>query len=292
MGDVTFWTGPVSIAMTQSAIVPGSEHKVIECRGSLFTPLCSELSAALLDTNGRRLPNLLIRLKVDVAHMRDLVLSAFSAGGALLRSIVSHPADRAMIRAVMLSDGTYASWDNNKQPLISQDWLTWGAELANGASKLWVATSSPSPNGANPNGVEVLREIRAQLEAKVGRTFTPIPDFFGITPKPDAAYQLGNVVFAEYPLQPLAHGGHVTLAQQTFSKILVPWLAAGGTFGTPLPPGPGPEPEPLPPGVEPPPPVDATDEEWMRWIMFALCVTGSGLIAYQLVERFKNRRRR
>jgi len=289
MGDVTFWTGPVSYAQTKDAIVPGSEHKVIECRGSDFTPLCRDLSASLLDVNGRRLPNLLIRLKVDVAHMRDLVLSAFSAGGSFLRGVVSHPADRAMIRAVMLADATYADWGNDKKPMISQDWLNWGYELANGANKLWVATASPIPDRTRPSGVQVLQELRAKLEQKVGRSFEPIPDFFGIDPKPDAAYRLGNVVFAEYPEAPVHHGGHVDLAKQTFSKILVPWLAAGGSFGPAVVPPPVPPPEPLPTGTETPP-VGATAEDWERWLLFAMCAVGAGAATYSIVEWYRSRK--
>lgn len=289
MGDVTFWTGPISYALTKDAVVPGSEHKVIECRGSGFTPLCRELSASLLDVNGRRLPNLLIKLKVDVEHMRDLVLAAFSNGGVLLRGIVSHPDDRAMIRAVMLADATYADWGLDKKPLISKDWLTWGTEVANGNGKLWVATASPIPDQTRPSGVQVLQEMRAQLEQKVGRSFEPIPDFFGIDPKPDAAYRLGNVVFAEYPKSPVEHGGHVDLAKQTFAKILVPWLAAGGTFEPEVVPPPGPPPEPPPAATEQPP---AAQEDWERWLLFGMCAVGAAAAAYSIVDWYRGRRTR
>ena len=119
--------------------------------------------------------------------------------------------------------------------------------------RMLVATASPVPNVsvATPgavwaSGVENLRELRRQIELRTGRSFSQLDHFFGITPAPAAAYQLGNVILAEYPLEPLGHK-HTQIAGQVWQSIIQPWL--DGQL-----PGPGPSPSPQPqpklPGVD------------------------------------------
>jgi hypothetical protein len=229
MAGLTFWTGPVSYAMTASAVVPGTTHKVIECSGATKLPYCKDVSASML-AGSRRLPSLLAKLDVDSAD--PIVLAAFSAGGRFVRELVSSPEDRLMVRAVMLSDATYSDGrDAEGRPTVSADWVSFGefcADERNG--RLWVATASPSPNYGKPTGVETLTELLRRIQERVGRPFQPVDGFYGVSPAPLAAWRLGNVVFAGYPMEPLGHGGHVELARETFSKILVPWLERGGVL--------------------------------------------------------------
>jgi hypothetical protein len=228
MSGLTFWTGPVSIQQTERAVVPGTTHKVIECSGATKLPYCRDVSAGLYDADGRRLPRLLAELHAEGDD--PIILSAFSAGGRLVRDIVSHPLDRQMVRAVMLSDATYSDGPGaDGRPILSPDIVSLASYAANPANGLLlVATSSPSPNGSRPTGVQTLSEIQRQTEIAMGESFVAVPDFYGISPAPDEAVRLGNAIFARYPLAPLHHGGHVELATETFSKILVPWLASGG----------------------------------------------------------------
>ena len=229
MPGLTFWTGPVSYDLTAGAVVPGTTHKVIECSGKTKLPYCKDVSASML-AGSRRLPSLLSKLGVDDSE--PIVLAAFSAGGRFVREILASPDDRAMVRAVMLADATYSDGrDALGRPTVSPDWVSFGAYCADPRNgTLFVATSSPSANYGKPTGVETLAEIQREVEERVGQPFAELDGFYGISPSPDSAWRLGNVVFARYPMQPLAHGGHVALAAQTFSQILVPWLEGGGAL--------------------------------------------------------------
>lgn len=222
--SVTFWTGPVSTLQSQQAVVPGSVHKVIECRGKDWTLVCKSLAASLLDANGRRVPALLSRLGVQ-DDGSDLYVGAFSAGGPVARSLLLHPEDAARVRAIMLADATYSDgWTPDHRPILNPDWLAVAKRSALGADTLFVATAGPSPNYGLPTSRDVLGELRRQIEEQTGLGFTLLSHFFGVTPVPDAAYRLGNVVLAEYSLKPLAHGGHVTIAGAVWKQILIPWL--------------------------------------------------------------------
>jgi hypothetical protein len=227
MPGLTFWTGPVSYELTAGAVVPGTTHKVIECSGATKLPYCKDVSASMLQ-GSRRLPSLLTKLGVDEGE--PIILAAFSAGGRFVRELVTSPEDRAMVRAVMLADATYSDGlDAQGRPTVNQDWVSFGAYCADpGNGTLWVATAGPNANYGKPTGTETLSELLRQVQERVGRPFEPVEGFYGVLPAPLAAWRLGNVVFAGYPLEPLHHGGHVDLARETFSKILVPWLQGGG----------------------------------------------------------------
>ncbi len=235
MQDLVVWTGPVNLQQAAGATVTGALAKAFPCVGALSTPLCSDFSWSLKTADGRRLPQLAARCGTSLDAVGDLFLGAFSAGGAVVRDLVSNEVDRARVRAVMLADATYSgAWvdHEHRTPLVNDFWIQWGERLANGpGDQLWVATASPSPNFDQATGVETLAEIRRQIELRTGNTFTKLDHFYGVSPGPEAAYQLGSIVFAEYPLDPLGHGGHVEIAGQVWQKILWPWLnrlRAGG----------------------------------------------------------------
>ncbi|MDD5007586.1 MAG: hypothetical protein PHC68_04175 [Syntrophorhabdaceae bacterium] len=158
----------------------------------------------------------------------DIVLGAFSAGGRVVRETVGNPIDAARVRAVMLADATYADWADaaKTKPQVNPFWLVWAeAVLASNGQKMWIATASTSPDQDRANGVQVLQAIRAAIEERTGQKFVEIPDFYGIQPRPTAAYRLGNIIFAEYPKEQVPHGDQVKLQPQIWNVILLPWLA-------------------------------------------------------------------
>jgi hypothetical protein len=252
--------------------------KAFPCKGDT-APLCSAFSWSLKDAAGRRLPILASKCGLNLADVGDIFLGAFSAGGGVLRDIFSSPEDRKRLRYVHNADATYSSRGPDGRPVIN-DWVvTWGAEVATGdGSQLWTATASPSANFGMPTGVETLQEIRRQIELRTGRQFEKLDSFYGIDPAPAAAYKLGNVIFAEYPMEPLAHGGHATiLAKKVWQQIMWPWLDAlrkgGGGGGGELPPV-------LPPGAEP------EAEPWWKAAAFA----AGGIVAYLILRWYRGRR--
>jgi hypothetical protein len=185
------------------------------------------------------LPGLVQAAGLSSTSVGDVFLGAFSAGGALYRRLLENPTDRRRVKGLLLADATYASWADkrNRIPAVHQALVDFGVELASSNDQLWVATASPAPNYDLPTGVEVLREYRKRIEQQTGRQFERLGDFYGIDPQPEAAYRLGNVVFAEYPMKPLGHG-HTKIADQVWQNILWPWLTAQRQ-GRPEPPAPG-----------------------------------------------------
>ena len=105
-----------------------------------------------------------------------------------------------------------------------------------------------------------MRAAKAAIEERTGRLFVSRGDFFGIEPSPERVYQLGNVIFAEFPAHPLGHG-HNAIAGQVWEKIIQPWLAKGkGEIGVPG----GLAPPPLP-GKEKQKPVQTTQLPGASW---------------------------
>lgn len=229
--------------------------------------------------------SLLSRAKVRFEDLGDLFFGAFSAGGSIVKRLMSNKEYRDITTAVMLSDATYVGrqWVDKKNEVSASipGFVTYGAEVANGpGDQLFVATASPILNYEGPSGVHVLRAIRRDIEKATGRKFTKLDHFFGIDPAPDAAYQLGNVILAEYPLKPLGHG-HFSVAPQTWGKILQPWLDKGkGPLASPG----GLEP-PVPPPVPPTdsPPVNPGYDGW-KWLIAAAAAAGGYLVARKVTR--------
>jgi hypothetical protein len=227
--DLVVWTGPVALWQVPGATVPGAVEYNRPCTGDGSTPpKCADVAYQWGYGGGSMLPGLLQAAGLSMDSAGDVFLGAFSAGGALYRRLLENPSERRRVKALLLADATYASWADrrNRVPAVHQALVDFGVELADPSSEqLWVATASPSPNYDLPTGVEVLREYRRRIEEATGRSFDRLTDFYGIDPQPDAAYKLGNVVFAEYPMKPLGHG-HTKIADQVWQRILWPWLDA------------------------------------------------------------------
>jgi hypothetical protein len=226
MTDLVAWTGPVAQFQVPGATVPGAKELFITCEGMRGpNPYCPDIGEAL-----RSSPTALAA-RAGVAELDELYLGAFSAGGSILKRLLATQAYRDATTAVMLSDATYTTgWvgdpaDRNPPPI--DGYVQYAVDVASGpGDKLFVATASPMPNKNWSTGVETLAAIRREVEARTGRTFDLLDDFFGIEPQPERAYKLGNVIFAEYPAEPLGHG-HTKIAPQVWQQILQPWLAKG-----------------------------------------------------------------
>lgn len=223
MTALVVWTGPVYSAQVPGATVPGAKELFLGCRGDVAPPHphCPAIGNQLMGS-----PSSLYQRAGLPAKPDELVLAAFSAGGSVLKRLLSMPAYRRDTTAVALFDATYiASWASKGVAPPIGGFVAYAAEVAgSGDGKMFVATASPMPNKNWPTGVQTLQAIRKAVEERTGRQFVRRADFFGVTPAPAEVFQLGNVIFAEYPAKPLGHG-HTSIAGQVFEKIINPWLA-------------------------------------------------------------------
>jgi len=266
MPDLVAWFGPVAQFQVPGATVPGAREKFFGCHGAHQAPICNDIAWSFHDADGRSLPTMAARAGVPDGELGDVFLGAFSAGGKVVRRLLFDPRDRARVRAVLLSDATYAGWRDPaaRIPLVQAQLVRFGAECSSGTSgQLFVATASPSPNFALPTGVEVLQQLRREIEEATGRSFKRIEPFYGIDPAPENAYKLGDVILAEYPMKPLGHK-HTEIAPQLWQRILLPWLEAQSR------PVPEPVPEPVREPVREPVPVQSMDVEWLVFGAVAL----------------------
>jgi hypothetical protein len=243
MSDLVVWAGPVDLQQAAGATVPGSKNYNWGCKGDGHPP-CHEMALGLADADGRKLPNLLAHFGETLDSSKRVFLGAFSAGGTFIREMAKHPADRASIRAMHFADATYSgSYGADGKAIPNADMLDLVCATVDDPGRLIVATTSTSPNGLRPNGTQVLQATREQAEKRLGRKSDVLTDgLYGVTPAPVAAYRLGNVIFGEYELSPLYHGGHINdIGRQVWEKIIVPWDR--GELGTTSGVGPGSEAE-------------------------------------------------
>ena len=244
------WTGPVSKAQVPGATVLGAAELFINCCGDLTPPCtpptCPEIGDALMGSPEA----LLSRAGVGAD---SVLFGAFSAGGSILKRLLENPAYRELATSVHLADAMWtSSWIDESTRIAPpiEGFVSYAVDVANGSGdKLFIATSSPSINKSWPSGIENMAATMAAIEQRTGRAFELREDFFGIDPPPAEVHQLGNVLFAAYPAEPLGHG-HTQIAPQVWQRIVVPWLNKGrGPVDEPGPlplPGPEPGPEPLP----------------------------------------------
>lgn len=234
--DLVVWFGPVADFQVPGATVPGAERKFFGCYGKDKSPVCSDIAWSFHDVDGRSLPRM-VKMATDhtIEETGDIFLGAFSAGGGVVRDILRNEHDPVRIKAIMFSDATYSSaWADKKKriPIVQDSLIRWCVRLVEGpGDQLFVATASPAPNYNYATGVEVLRELRNQVELNTGQKFEELGHFYGIKPAPDHAYRLGTVILAEYPMEPIGHK-HTEIAPQVWQNILLPWLESGYVPGT------------------------------------------------------------
>jgi hypothetical protein len=222
------WSGPVAEFQVRGATLEGASRIFLACRGDKVPgdPYCPAVGQKYEQS-----PALVFKKAGVPDDGQPLVLAAFSAGGSTFRRLLAHREYRDRTTAVLLFDATYtASWLNKARretPPIAP-FVEYAVDVVGDPGKLLVATASPNPNGQWGTGIDNLRALRKEIEKRTGRHFAKMDGFFGISPLPDAAYRLGNVIIAEFPPKPLGHGGHATkLSPEVFAKILAPFLGAG-----------------------------------------------------------------
>ena len=228
MGDAAvFWLGPVNLMQVDGATVPGARTVNLTCTGdgSGGTPVCSGRMESK-HAGGRYLPQIIPNLSPTT----DVFIGAFSAGGKPVKEmLLASPEDRAQIRAVMLSDATYAPWVGNK-PEAHEGLVLYALQAIDGPY-MFVATASASPNKDLPTGSQVIEALRQEIEARSGRSFEPY-QAPGVSPTPAKGWKLGNVYLFDHQMDVL-HGDHAkVLARQYWQNLLLPWLA-GADYATP-----------------------------------------------------------
>jgi hypothetical protein len=95
--------------------------------------------------------------------------------------------------------------------------------LADPSRHFFVATASSVPNKTLPSGSQTLAALRQEIERRSGFTFEDV--MLPLSPPPDQAWRLGNIVFADYGFR-ITHPEHATLiAPQVWNTLLADWLS-------------------------------------------------------------------
>lgn len=275
--DLLVWSGPVADFQVPNAELRGVARKHIACCGDLTPPCtpptCPDIGVAVMGS-----PSALTSRVGFTEPLRDLYLAGFSAGGSIMKRVLTNPAYRDKVAAVYGADATYtAQWLPGHKPPAIEGYVAYAVDVAKGrGEKLLVLSASPSPNKSWATGVQNLQAIREEVEKRTGMKFRLREDFFDIEPEPNAVWQLGNVILAEYPMEPLGHG-HTTLAGPVFENIIQPWIDKGkGHIDSP---------EGLPPDVDLPP-LPVLDEGQGEMLKKALAFSGAALGAFLITQRW------
>ena len=284
--DLVVWAGPVAKFQVAGATVVGAKELFLGCCGDL-TPPCTPPTCSTIGATLRAAPvdALLQGAKMVGADLGDLFFGAFSAGGSVIKRLMLVPAYRNITTAVLLADATYTGgWLDEKKALAPpiEGFVQYAVDVINGpGDKLFVATASPSPNKSFPTGMQNLAATRREIEKRTSKQFEELGSFFyGVEPAPERVCKLGNVIFADFPMEPLGHG-HNRIAGQVWQKILYPWLAKGkGAIEAPG----GLSPPPIPIPTEEPPTEESNP---LRWLALA----GGVVLGYVVVRRLMGRRR-
>jgi hypothetical protein len=167
-------------------------------------------------------------------ELGDLVLMGFPAGGSLIKRLLTNPDYRRLTSAVLLADATYtSSWDDPSRriPPVMYGFDDYGVEATSDGSKLLISTASINPNKSWASGIENIQRLRQAIEERAGRSFQRLDHLYGvISPAgmvPEAVYQLGNVIFAEFSGASDFGHGHFKIQSQIWQRILIPWLEQG-----------------------------------------------------------------
>lgn len=274
--DLLVWSGPVADFQVPEAELRGVPRKHIACCGDLTPPCtpptCPDIGVAVMSGD----PAMLASRVGFREPIRDLYLAGFSAGGSIMKRVLTNPAYRAKVAAVYGADATYtAQWLSGNKPPPIEGYVAYGVDVVEGrGDKLLVLSASPSPNKTWATGVQNLQAIREEIEKRTGRSFQRRADFFGIEPSPDAVWQLGNVILAEYPMEPLGHG-HTAIAGQVFRKVIQPWVDKGkGDVDSPD----GISDDHLPPVDLPPVLTGDSSSMWVKALAFSGAAAGAFLV--------------
>lgn len=287
MRDLVVWSGPVASFQVPGATLPDAKTLFLNCCGDL-TPPCKPPTCPTIGNTLMGSPELLLaRAKMTREELGDLLLAGFSAGGSVMGRLLKNPDYRALVSVVHAADASYtAQWLDkaNRIPPPIESYVLYALDVLQAqGGKLLVMTASPSPNGRWATGVENLQAIRREIEKRTGRKFREGTGFFGIEPEPDHIYYLDNVLIAEYPMEPIGHGGHATkLGSQVWEKIIQPWMEKGkGALPGLMLGGPGGIPVPPPP--VPPVPVQPSYDIGATEILIGIAATVGGYFAVRVL---------
>lgn len=223
------WVGPVSAAQVSGATVPDAPMTFVNCTGD-GSPDCSQIGSGI----GAAAGGSIVRGLLAKAGVPDgqLILGSFSAGHEIAKPALMSAADRALVRAVLLADSTYTSWQSPGVPLPPEGYVRYAIDAID-RPQLFVATSRKSPIGQYPSSDDTVEALRREVERRTGRKFERVDGLPGVPLKPETTYRLGNAWLAIYPPS-ISHGEHATkLAPMVWRGMLLPWLAGadGGGLG-------------------------------------------------------------
>jgi len=170
MAKHVIWCGPVSAAQRAGATVAGAAEHFVSCTGAE----CRAKGEALGERDGRHLPALLRQLGIDIDEPDlELYVGAFSAGGSLVKVLLRHADDRALVRGVLLADATYELAGVDSRPAASPSLVEYAAEAFERGDRFFLATASANANNyqgqAQPSGADTLERIVYDLETRLGR---------------------------------------------------------------------------------------------------------------------------
>jgi hypothetical protein len=236
---VVIWFGPASTSQLAGAALPDVDRLIViggacppgkgapECQGSTYF---SNLAEQWNDGQ-RYLPKLLRSKGIDAAAAGlELWVGSFSAGHGAVKKLCMADADRALITGVTLADSTFCAW-SGKDAAPSEGYVRMALDAVHGP-KLFLATASSSedPAGNTPSGMMCMAAIRAEVERRAGIRFRASPFWpAAISPAPEAVWQAGNCILAEYGAR-VTHPQHASvLARQVWQHVVTPWAGSEQT---------------------------------------------------------------
>lgn len=227
MSDVVFFMKamPPKVAWPEGtkAIVLDPPEK---CGGS--DPLCStaysKLYASLKGADGRALPNLLKKYKVE-GYRPSFV--SFSAGHGFMNPFLNNAQDRSETHSVILMDSTFGGGKTG--------YVAAAKDAAVGKLLLVAVTSDKGSSDALQNGDYAFREfvLKPADLLDMSQT-TPVPPM----PKPsEGVFKRGNLWYYRYSDAEAHHWELGKLVRPVVEAHLLPYLSASG--GVPSPGGGG-----------------------------------------------------
>lgn len=226
------------------ATVPGAAMYNVQCTGdgAAGTRVCRNV-VNRWSSGGSYLGGMMSALQVSPVGADPFYFGAFSAGGIVVKVLLTSAADRRRVRAVMLSDAIYGDLGGN------EGFVAYAVEAAQSGDRMFVATSSSAGGtGTTPGNIR-LGELRREVERRLGASFEEQPPevWQGIVKYlPVRLWRMGSVWLADYE-GTIGHG-HTVLAPGLWQKLLQPWDAAASPLLSPFESLPGETPQPLLPG--------------------------------------------
>jgi len=241
--DIVVFAGPVVLTPAHRSINwHGRDVRIVPVvnDGSSNAALAQSLRAP----DGRILPNLLARYAPGI-QPGSVALAAFSAGYGLLDPILQHPADRAAVTAVILSDACFSQGNptSGTGGVAKPGFAAFGAEAINGG-KLMVATTANSTDGSHLTGRQswLVTQDAARTASQCFCEPAEVSPRAPVPPAPGGFWQTGTALYwGDYTRagsspntgDAFTHAEHDTVVgPAVWQAYLAPWLA--GWRGIPV----------------------------------------------------------